>query len=114
MHDSWGSQKTVRAASPEQNARPDVAPRHEHIGTKRECTENAPERYRDPPKIITGLTKNLAEGQEMEPDHNSGQYRSQIRAVNDVSDHTENCDCREFQNNYDNKLLSHPLCPWVG
>jgi hypothetical protein len=50
----------------------------------------------------------------MESDHNSGQYRSQIWAVNDVSDHTENCDCREFQNNYDNNLLPHPWCPRVG
>src|SRR5271155_367541 len=49
-------------ASPEQNARPDVVPRHEHIGTERECAENAPERYRDPPKNNNGPAEKSCRG----------------------------------------------------
>ena len=50
----------------------------------------------------------------MESDHNSGQYRSQIWTVNDVSNPTENSDCHELQNYYDKKLLSHLLPLRVG
>ncbi len=44
----------------------------------------------------------------MESDHGSGQDRSQVWTMKGVSDHTENCDCRKFQNNYANKLFVHP------
>jgi hypothetical protein len=50
----------------------------------------------------------------MESDHGSGQDRSQVWTMKGVSDHTENCDCRKFQNNYANKLFVHPLRQRVG
>jgi hypothetical protein len=104
----------VCAVGPEQNARPDVVPHYERIGTEQNGADNAPERYRGPPKIVTALLKNLAEGKEMESDHGSSQDRSQIWTMKGVSNRTENCNCREFQNNYDNKLFAHPLCQRVG
>lgn len=50
----------------------------------------------------------------MESDDDSGQDRSQVRTVKEVSGRTENCNCRKFQNDYDNKLLVDPFYPRIG
>jgi hypothetical protein len=101
------------AVGPEKNSRPDVAPRYERIGTEQNRADNAPQGYCDPPKIVAGLSKNLAEGQEMESDHDSGQRRSQVWTVKDVSNRAQDSDCGKFQNDYDNKLFVDPLCRLV-